>query len=342
VDTFIKKSNDEMRLYFEQAQSRLRLSPASIEKDFWVCWTLWKLFSLPEWGSQLVFKGGTSLSKCWGLIERFSEDIDIVINRDFLGFGGDKSPEKEPSKKKRRKRLEGLKEACRSRIHAELKPMLEQCFLDAMPADKKWSLNIATLEEDPDEQTLLFEYPGTLSGSSPYLHPRVKIELGARSDTWPNESPLIKAYLADAFPAILAFDKFPVRTVAPERTFWEKAMLLHEETFRPVSKHKKARLARHYYDLWCLIKKGIAKRAVQNPDLFTGIAEHRAVFFNQNWMDYNTLRQGSLCLMPREDQISTWQQDYNAMRGEMFFGNVPDFDEILEAVSSFEKKFNRG
>jgi hypothetical protein len=211
-----------------------------------------------------------------------------------------------------------------------------------MPADKKWSLNIATLEEDPDEQTLLFEYPGTLSGSSPYLHPRVKIELGARSDTWPNESPLIKAYLADAFPAILAFDKFPVRTVAPERTFWEKAMLLHEETFRPVSKHRKARLARHYYDLWCLIKKGIAKRAIQNPDLFTGIAEHRAAFFNQNWMDYNTLRQGSLCLMPREDQISTWQQDYNAMRGEMFFGDVPDFDEILETVSSFEKEFNRG
>ena len=341
MDAFIKKYQNEMHLYFEQAQSRLRLPPASIEKDFWVSWTLLKLFSLPEWGSHLVFKGGTSLSKCWNLIERFSEDIDIVINRDFLGFGGNESPEKEPSKKKRKKRLEALKDICQLRIQTELKPTLEQCFLDSLPSDMKWSLNIASLEEDPDGQTLLFEYPGTFSSSSSYLYPRVKIELGARSDTWPTETPIIKPYLADAFPNIFAIDKFPVQAVAPERTFWEKAMLLHEETFRPTQKTRKARLARHYYDLWCLIKKGISKRAMENPDLFSGVAEHRAVFFNQNWMDYNTLRPGSLCLMPREDQIMTWRQDYNAMRGAMFFGALPDFDEILDVVSGFEREFNR-
>jgi hypothetical protein len=341
VDTFIKKSNEEMRLYFEQAQSQLRLPPASIEKDFWVCWTLMKLFSLPEWGKHFVFKGGTSLSKCWGLIERFSEDIDIVINRDFLGFGRDKSPEKETSKKKRNKSLEKLKETCRLQIHSELKPALEQCFKDALPSGMQWSLNIASPKEDPDEQTLLFEYPGTFSGSSSYLNPLVKIELGARSDTWPTETPIIKPYLADAFPAIFTIDKFPVQAVAPERTFWEKAMLLHEERFRPAQKTRKGRLARHYYDLWCLIKKGIAKRAMGNPDLFSVVAEHRAVFFNQNWVDYNTLRPGSLSLIPREDQILTWRQDYNAMRGVMFFGAVPDFDEILEIVSGFEREFNQ-
>jgi hypothetical protein len=342
MDAFIKKPNDELQLYFEQAQSQLRLPPASIEKDFWVCWTLWKLFTLPEWGKQLFFKGGTSLSKGWGLIERFSEDIDIVINRDFLGFGGEKSPEKETGKNKRKKSLEKLKKTCRLLIHSELKFTLEQCFKDSLPSDAKWSLIIAPPEEDPDEQTLLFEYPGTLAGSSPYLLPRVKIELGARSDTWPTESPVIKPYLADAFPAVLAIDKFPVQTVAPERTFWEKAMLLHEENFRPAQKARKARLARHYYDLWCLIKKGVAKRAMENPDLFSGVAEHRSIFFNQNWMDYNTLRPGSLCLLPREDQIATWRQDYNAMREEMFFGEVPDFNEILEIISSFEKEFNQG
>lgn len=330
-----------MRLYFEQAQLQLRLPPASIEKDFWVCWTLMKLFSLPEWGTHLVFKGGTSLSKCWGLIERFSEDIDIVINRDFLGFGGDKSPEKETSKKKRKKKLDGLKDTCRSRIQTELKPALEQCFGISLPLDMKWSLKIASLEEDPDGQTLLFDYPATFSGSSSYLSPRVKIELGARSDIWPTETPMIRPYLADAFPAIFTIDKFPVQAVAPERTFWEKAMLLHEETFRPAQKTRKGRLARHYYDLWCLIKKGIAKRAMGNPGLFSVVAEHRAVFFNQNWVDYNTLRPGSLCLVPREDQILTWRQDYNSMRGVMFFGAVPDFDEILKVVSGFEREFNR-
>jgi len=329
-----------MQLYFEQAQSRLNLPPASIEKDFWVCWTLWKLFSLPEWGKQLVFKGGTSLSKGWGLIERFSEDIDIVINRNFLGFGGDKSPENAPSKKKRKSFLAKLKETCQLRIHSELKPLLERCFMDALPSGMKWSLNIASPEEDPDGQTLLFKYPGTLTGSSLYLHPQVKIELGARSDTWPTESPLIKPYLAEAFPDIFTIDKFLVQAVAPERTFWEKAMLLHEEIFRPPEKQRKQHLARHYYDLWCLIKKGVAERAIQNPYLFSGVAEHRTIFFNQHWVDYDTLRPGSLCLLPREDQIATWRQDYNAMRGEMFFGEVPDFDEILKVVGIFEREFN--
>ncbi|MCK9391269.1 MAG: nucleotidyl transferase AbiEii/AbiGii toxin family protein [Syntrophales bacterium] len=257
MDTFIKIPNNEQQLYFEQAQSRLGLPPVSIEKDFWVCWTLWKLFNLPEWGKQLVFKGGTSLSKGWGLIERFSEDIDIVINRDFLGFGGDKSPEKAPSNKQRKNRLENLKETCRSRIHSELRPAIEQCFMEALPAGIKWSLEIASPEEDPDEQTLLFQYPGILSGSSTYLQPQVKIELGARSDTWPNESPFIRPYLADAFPAIFAIDKFTVQAVAPERTFWEKAMLLHEETFRSIEKPRKARLARHYYDL-CVLSKRVS------------------------------------------------------------------------------------
>ena len=330
-----------MRLYFEQAQSLIGLPPASIEKDFWVCWTLWKLFSLTEWSNNLVFKGGTSLSKCWKLIDRFSEDIDIVINRDFLGFVGDKSPENEPAKNRRNKLIKKLKKTCQFRIHTELKPALEQCFIDALPSDKKWSLNVASYEDDHDGQTLLFEYPGTMSGSSSYLYPRVKIELGARSDTWPTETPIIEPYLADAFSSIFSSSKFQVHAVSPQRTFWEKAMLLHEETSRRDQEPRKARLARHYYDLWCLIKRGIAEQAMQNQKLFAGVAEHRAKFFYQNWMDYSTLKPGSLCLMPKEDQIATWRQDYNAMRTEMFFGKVPEFDEILEVVGDFEKKFNK-
>ena len=342
MDAFIRKPNDEQRIYFEQAQSALGLPPASIEKDFWVCWTLWQLFSLPDSGAHLVFKGGTSLSKGWGLIERFSEDIDIVINRDFLGFGGDKSPEKAPSRKQLKKRLEGLRVASRACIHSALKPALHRCFVDALPSGAEWALEIAPPEEDPDGQTLLFQYPRALTVSSSYLRLQVKIELGARSDTWPTESPIIAPYLAQAYPDIFATGSFQVKAVSPERTFWEKAMLLHEETFRPAQKGIKGRLARHYYDLWCLIKKGVAKRALQNPDLFTGVAEHRAAFFNQNWVDYKTLRPGALRLLPRDDQITAWRQDYNAMRGEMFFGEVPTFDEILNVVGSFEREFNQG
>jgi hypothetical protein len=111
LNEFLSFSEDRRRTVCEQAQDRLALPPATIEKDFWVCWTLKKLFDLPEWNSHLTFKGGTLLSKGWALIERFSEDIDIVINRDVLGFGGDMAPDRAPSKKQTRKRLDALKVA---------------------------------------------------------------------------------------------------------------------------------------------------------------------------------------------------------------------------------------
>jgi len=174
-------------------------------------------------GHAIRFQRGHLPFQRLGLIERFSEDIDIVVNRSFLGFGGDVSPEKAQSQKQRKKRLEKLKETCRLRIHPELKPALEQSIMESLAPEMQWSLTVASPDEDPDEQTLLFEYPGTLAGSLTYLRPQVKIELGARSDTWPTESPLIKPYLADAFPDMFSLAGFPVQAISPERTFWEKA-----------------------------------------------------------------------------------------------------------------------
>jgi hypothetical protein len=341
MDAFIRRPIEEQRVYFEQAQAKFGLPPVSIEKDFWVCWTLMKLFTMPIWREHLTFKGGTSLSKGWGLIERFSEDIDMVIGREFLGFGGENSPERAPSRKQRKKRLAELKEVCRDRIQTDLKSAIESCFRDTMPGGMEWSIELATLDEDPDSQSLLFRYPGALIGAAIYLNPQVKIELGARSDTWPTERPNMKPYLAEAFPEVFAVGTFTGQVVAPERTFWEKAMLLHEETYRPANKPRRARLARHYYDLWCLIRKGVAGRAVENDDLLAGVAEHRSVFFPQSWVDYGTIRRGSLRLFPDEKQIDGWRRDYNAMRGEMFFGEVPDFSEVLRVVREFERAFNQ-
>lgn len=335
-------TREDRRRFCQEAEARTNLSPASVEKDFWVCWTLRELFALPEWGANLTFKGGTSLSKGWKLIERFSEDIDIVVDRAFLGFGGDASPEEAPSKTQRRARLDALKNACQARIHAGLLPALTTCMRNALPSGNRWDLVPATPDEDPDGQTLLFHYPESLAGTSTYLRPVVKIEMGARSDTEPSSSPLIRPYLAEAFPGEFEPSEFAVHALLPERTFWEKAMLLHEETYRPAGKTRKVRLARHYYDLWCLIHKGVADRASQDLDLFKRIATHREIYFNWSWMDYATLRKGTLRIVPLDDQIAEWQRDYAAMREEMFFGEVPTFDVIMRAVGAFEKAFNAG
>lgn len=340
MESFIRLPDAERRVYCEQAAARLGLPAASIEKDFWVCWTLRILFGLPDWGSHLTFKGGTSLSKGWQLIERFSEDIDVVIDRDALGFGGSAGPEHAPRGKQRKNRLKALKATCQLRIQAELQPALKRSLALALPPERTGTIEQAPAEEDPDQQTLLFLYPTMFADSLEYLRPMVKIELGARSDTEPSDSPIIRPYLADVFPDVITDAAFPVRTVAPRRTFWEKAFLLHEETFRPRDKPRKRPLARHYYDVWRLITKGVAAQALGDAGLFDRVAEHRQIFFRQNWVDYTTFHRGMLRLLPPDHQLAEWEQDYNAMRGEMFFGEVPTFAEVLRVVGEFERQFN--
>ena len=332
MDAFLSFTAERRRLLCEEGQQRLGLAPPSIEKDFWVCWTLKELFSLPVWGEQLTFKGGTSLSKGWQLISRFSEDIDVVIDREFLGFGGESLSSNRQGK---------LRKECSRRILSELLPSLGQRMTAALPAGLAWQLKPADEADDPDLQTLLFQYPTVFPGSIAYLLPVVKIELGARSETEPAEAPVIQPYLAEAFPELLKDSVFSLKTVAARRTFWEKAMLLHEETFKPPGKTRKARLSRHYYDLWCLIEKGIAAQAMADYELFEHCVRHRQIFFRQSWVDYSTLQKGSLRLVPPAEQLSDWRQDYEAMREEMFFDDPPRFDDVLVRVRRFEEEFNR-
>jgi len=314
-----------------------------LEKDYWVCWTLRQLFGLPAWAQNITFKGGTSLSKCWGLISRFSEDIDIVIDKHFLGFGGEESPEEAPSKKQQKKRLDAMKEAAQEKIHGELARALAARIGASLPESDTWELVPASEEEDRDRQTLLFKYPTAIPETQAYVRRVVKIELGARSDNEPVEEKEVHPYLFDVFPDVLGSSNFRVRALAPERTFWEKAMLLHEETFRPADRKKRdARMARHYYDLWCLITKGVAARAVDRDDIFARTARHRGIYFSWSWMDYSTLRRGALRLVPLPEQETEWRQDYQAMQDEIFFDEVPNFDEVLRVVRDFQKEFNGG
>ena len=331
MDAFLQMSIEQQRALLQEAQPRLNLPPASVEKDFWVCWTLRELFQLPTWGEQLTFKGGTSLAKAWKLIDRFSEDIDVVIDREFLGYGGAKL-----SNNKKKK----LIETCSKRIHGELRPALEARFKAMLPADAAWSLKPASVEEDGDGQTLLFEYPQVTVNAASYLRPVVKIEMGARSDTEPSQTPTVTPYLCDAFPELLGSGGFNLKTVAARRTFWDKAMLLHEETYRPADKPRRRPLARHYYDLYCLIRKGIAHEALADRGLFERVAAHRQAFFKYGWINYETYRPGRLRVLPLPEQVAGWRNDYRAMKSEMFYGDVPDFDEILHVVGEFESQFN--
>ena len=186
MDNIARFSHEDRRELWSRAAERLLpLSDLRIEKDFWVCLTLKHLFGLPGARDHFIFKGGTSLSKVWRAIHRFSEDIDISLSREWLGFGGDRDPEAAGTRKQRKKQLEALSSACGDRLRGEVAPALRSALTGILGA-AGWSLEI-----DPqDEQTLLFAYPtvfGEMTGRA-YIRPVVKIECGARSDRWPVSS----------------------------------------------------------------------------------------------------------------------------------------------------------
>ncbi len=338
MNSFLRLPAGRRGLAFRQVDEAMGLQAFSVEKDFWVCWTLRELFSLPGIGGHLTFKGGTSLSKAWKIIERFSEDIDLIVDKAALGFGGDAAPDKAPSNKQRKSRLESLMIACRTWVQEMVLPALAGRVAEMLGPDG-WRLEI-----DPDMadgQCLLFHYPSVLApDGAGYVAPWVKIELGARSDDWPHEHGSITPYVLEHFPALDPEGASSVRVLAAERTFWEKACLLHEETFRPADKPRKRRMARHYYDLWCLLRAGVGQRALADKALFSRVAEHREIFFRYSWVDYTTHRPGRFRLVPPEEQLRPWKSDYDAMRGPMFFGETPAFEDLVTAAAEFERAFN--
>lgn len=340
MKAFLEMPEDRRRLFCQQAAERLNLFEASVEKDFWVCWTLRTLWALPDIGSHLTFKGGTSLSKGWKLIDRFSEDIDLVIDRSILDFGGAASPDAAPSRKQTRKRLESLRAAAQNWIASVVLPQLKDVIARDLPEAAENCLFPDS--EDADGQTLLFEYPTAFSDKPRYLRQVVKIEMGARSDTEPADTVSIQPMIAEAFPDLFVDAGFEVRCVRPERTFWEKALLLHEEGCRPSDKQRvRPGMARHYYDLHRLIESGTAEKACADTSLFKRIVEHRRIYFRYAWMDYDKLGPGTLRLVPAKDRLSDWRNDYTDMRTEMLYGESPGFDEILQRVQNFENTFNK-
>ena len=339
MDAFAQLPAGERRIYFEQTAARMGVSPQIIEKDFWVCWTLKQLFALPDIGSHLIFKGGTSLSKAFKLIERFSEDIDVSIERGYLGFGGDNEPEAGSSNKEKQRRIEALKAACQRKIEGDLLPALTKVIQSKSLSSEKWLLRPD--DSDPDEQTLIFEYPQVnRSETAGYVRRIVKIEMGARSDHWPSEAKPVSPYVAEKFPKAFREVSCSVKVLAAERTFWEKATILHAEYHRPPDKAMPDRFSRHYCDFYELIQKGVARIATTQPELLVRVAQHKSLFFKSAWARYGEATRGTLRIMPPEQRLAALRDDYRKMQ-EMFFGTPPAFDAMIHALQQWETDFNR-
>ena len=338
MDDLARLPSKERRAYFEQAGAKLGLIPQVVEKDFWVCWSLKRLFSLDEFQRHLTFKGGTSLSKVYHVIERFSEDVDVAIERAFLGFGGDREPEHGASGKEQQRRVDRLKAACQAAIADRLAPQLQQAISAGIAGSASWSLTADPA--DRDQQTLLFQFPRASTGHlSPYFSMSVKIEMGARSDHFPVESAEVTPYLCEAFPDALSDKVARVRVLAAERTFWEKATILHTLHHAPGDKKIAPRMSRHYYDVFRLAQSPVWQRAIDAIALLDRVAVHKSIFFKMAGAHYETARPGTLRLTPAEQLVAELRQDYLAMR-PMFFRTPPPFEEILASLPEMEAQIN--
>jgi len=338
VDKFAQLPSDQRRPYFEQAAALLGLSAQMIEKDFWVCWSLRRLFSLAEFRGRLTFKGGTSLSKVYRAIDRFSEDVDVAIERKLLGFGGDNDPEKGVSGKEQQRRINRLKEACQAAVVDRLQPQLREAIMAALGEQTGWNLSLDLA--DPDRQTLLFQYPPAITGTlSPYFATSVKIELGARSDHFPIERATVMPYLAEAIPHSLSEARVHVRVLTAARTFWEKATILHMLHHQPEDRKIAPRMSRHYYDVFQLSQGDIWEQALDAMDLLERVAVFKGIFFKAAWAKYDQARPGTLRLVPGEQIIGELARDYKAMQ-PMFFREPPQLEQILARLPELENRIN--
>ncbi|HTF70873.1 MAG TPA: nucleotidyl transferase AbiEii/AbiGii toxin family protein [Edaphobacter sp.] len=316
----------DRRDLFQESASRLGMNPAIVEKDFWVCWILKLLFAEPALKDQMVFKGGTSLSKVFGLIDRFSEDIDLVLDWRLLGYHQE-GAQGTQSKTQQSRHNQEMNAKAVAYIRDTLLSQLNHLFAP-IPGI------IARIDED-DPHTVNVFYPAAFEAA--YIRPAVRLEIGPLASWVPSSAHSIKAYAAQAFPEAFSNPVFEVIAIDAERTFWEKATILHQEAHRPGA--IPARYSRHYYDLYKLSESPIRSAALSDLTLLKSVVEFKERFYYSSWARYELAIPGSFRLSPPESQLPALERDYRAMR-DMFYREPPTFEAILAGLASLEQEIN--
>lgn len=339
----LEVSKEDREQYFNEAALRSDKikNPIVIEKDFWVCWALERLFS-SDFSPHVIFKGGTSLSKCYNMIERFSEDIDLTLSKEYIGITSANDPAMVEGRNQRDKRSKQLTQLYEDKIYNVIHPVLIEEFkkhLSPYFSETDWQLGPE--KDDQGNLYLKFNYPNTLQKvTEDYIQSAVKLEFGARGDISPSEQKIITPYVKEIIPAISTTEmKCSIPTLIAKRTFWEKVTLLHAEHYRDVNKPVKPRMFRHYYDIVMLDQHDITTDATQDTGLLVDVVKNKSTYFPDKKAKYEEAKIGTLRLYPNEASIERLRLDYKSMT-IMFFGDPPNFDEILQKVKVIEGKIN--
>lgn len=329
-NNYFNLSAEQQRIVITQTATRVNLPLQAIEKDLWVTAILQFIFSLPI-GKNLVFKGGTSLSKVWGIINRFSEDIDLAIDRQYFSIEGDQTI----------KQLKKLRKQSSLFVKEELCKMLREAVHNA------GMQTLCTIEAEPDgegdktypEPRKIYVRYQSLFDELPYLKSEIVLEVSARSLIEPTASRPIQSIISKILDIETSLTKPDIITALPEKTFLEKAFLLHE-IFSGYGQMTADRKSRHLYDLEKMMDKEFAINAISNHDLWNTIHHHREVFTRMNGVDYTPDIRQRICLIPPKLIINDWRQDYETMRQAMVYGESLSFDELIHRIEILQNRFH--
>jgi Nucleotidyl transferase AbiEii toxin, Type IV TA system len=344
--TVLAATERERRDLFLATANRLGTAEQNAEKDFWVCWTLDALFNdLAAGGPRLLFKGGTSLSKGYGLIERFSEDIDITVFREDIGQPATVEELEGLSGKKRTARLDAIRAACQEYIRGSLQQQMDTLLRRALDA-AKLPADHGRVELDPDDadgQSFLLWYPTVTAAGNDYIRRAIKIESGAKSALDPHSPVVVRPFVANDL-AGRDLSVHNVTTVDPSRTFWDKVVILHglRRWFerRGELRGGGQRVSRHYYDVYRLLASEAGRNAANDLEMAQDCVRHAKMFFNRPDFDLASAVPGSYTLNPHDKMTGILEKDYEAMSG-MIFGKIPPFKEVIASIAELEQRINQ-
>ncbi len=322
MNNWLTLTKEEQIELFTQIAVKTNLPPQAVEKDAWVTLMLRMIFT-SDLANHLIFKGGTSLSKAFNLIQRFSEDIDLGIDRDYLGFEGDLT----------KGQIRKLRRACHTFVSTDLAELLQKQLVEYGVDESLFELMVENTQvSDQDPETITVNYQ-SLFDDLPYLPKRVLIEVSARSLIEPNQEVAIKSMIDEHYPKTdFSEPKFVVNTTNPQKTFLEKLILLHEEFQKPIGKIRHLRMSRHFYDLGQILNSEYGQAALKNTELFESIIAHRKVLTPIKTTDYETLTLQNINIIPPDKFLEKYKSDYKEMQSSMIHGESLDFDALLQII----------
>ena len=309
------------------------IGQAAIEKDWWVSVTLKALFQT-DCADNLIFKGGTSLSKGWNLIERFSEDIDLAISHSFFGINKSNKSQREKLRKLSRAYIQNT---LSTQLDERLKSMgITGYQIENVTTVENRNGDVVPIDSDKDPTVILLHYGSLLSRKIDYIPPRVKIEISWRSMDEPVEEREIRSLICESFPDDDTDAVCRIKTVVPSRTFLEKIFLLAEEFQK--DKLRSMRMSRHLYDLERLMDSDFGKMALADKTLYNAIIEHRQAYYALRYVDYSLHHPCTINILPPEHVLDDWKQDYHNMQRYFIYGSSLDFEQLMNRIKELQSR----